>query len=372
VTYYHQSEGDDKEFKTLTTFPFVADDVQAVQLFGETSSPKAALEVRFTDLHIAAKALVPRAVATPALVFMPAHGSEAHGAVFSPDGKWLITTGMDRMVAIRDPATGAIRHVLRGHTNRVYRAAVSPDSKTLATVSSDSTVRIWSIERGEQTGIFNAGQDKLVAARAVAISPSGDVVASGADNGTIKLWNMKDQKEQQLEMQPLPVTSLAFSPDGAVLVSATGDWRNYHVPGEVRLWEVATGKVLASLPGYTSEVKCVAIDSTGEFLATASSDRVVRLWDLARRQEVGMARLDSAGTSLAFSADSARLALGEHLGGVSVWSVPGLKLVTRYAGHAKSVSGIGFSPDGKRLAAAGHDGVISLWPVSAGNAVSAK
>ena len=62
VTYY-QSEGDDKEFKRLTTFAFVADDVKAVQLFGETSSPKAALEVRFTDLHIAAKALVPKSAA---------------------------------------------------------------------------------------------------------------------------------------------------------------------------------------------------------------------------------------------------------------------------------------------------------------------
>jgi Protein of unknown function (DUF1583) C domain len=60
---YSLAEGDDKEFKVLTTFAFVADDVKAVQLFGGTSSPKAALEVRFTDLHIAAKAMVPKAPA---------------------------------------------------------------------------------------------------------------------------------------------------------------------------------------------------------------------------------------------------------------------------------------------------------------------
>jgi hypothetical protein len=62
VTYY-QSEGDDKEFKLLTAFSFVADDVNAVQLFGETSSTTAALEVHFTDLHIAAKAMVPKVAA---------------------------------------------------------------------------------------------------------------------------------------------------------------------------------------------------------------------------------------------------------------------------------------------------------------------
>jgi hypothetical protein len=384
VTYY-QSEGDDKEFKALTTIPFVADDVQAVQLFGETSSPKAALEVRFTDLHIAAIALattVKRPVepapktaapAIPAMVFMPAHRPEALGALFSPDGKWLITTGADRRIAIRDPATGNIRRVLQGHTNRVYRAVVSADSKTLVTVSSDGTVRIWSIERGEQTAMFNAGQDKLAAARAVALSPSGDLVASGADDGTIKLWSMKDQKElQQLEVQALPVTSLAFSPDGAVLVSSSGDWRNYNLPGEVRLWEVASGKPLGSLPGYTTEVKKVAIDPTGRYLATAGSSRVVRLWDFARRAEIGKINLDSAGTALEFSADGARLAVGENFGGISVWYVPAATLATRYAGHAKSVSGITFSPDGKRLAAAGHDGIISMWPASDDPASSAK
>lgn len=61
---YYLSDGQETEFKLLTTFPFVADDIKAIHIFGHTSSPKAALEVRFTDLHIEAKAVAPKAAAT--------------------------------------------------------------------------------------------------------------------------------------------------------------------------------------------------------------------------------------------------------------------------------------------------------------------
>lgn len=54
---YYLAEGDDKEFKLLTTFAFVADDIQTIQLSGHATSPKAALDARFKDLHVQAAAL---------------------------------------------------------------------------------------------------------------------------------------------------------------------------------------------------------------------------------------------------------------------------------------------------------------------------
>jgi WD40 repeat protein len=221
--------------------------------------------------------------------------------------------------------------------------------------------------------MHQAWSDKLAAVRAVAFSPDGLAIASGADDGTIKLWNVKEGKEQRVfETQSLPVTSLAFSPDGGLLASSTGDWRNFQLPGELKLWDVASAKELASLSGHTSEIKCLAIDPSGKFLTSAGSNRVVRLWQLSDRETTGQIRLDSAGSSLAFSPDGSRLAVGENRGGVTLWDVPACSLNTRYAGHPKAVSGLSFSPDGKRLATAGHDGVISLWPVPSGDDSSEK
>jgi WD40 repeat protein len=304
------------------------------------------------------------APAVRALAMLPAHAPEALSAAFSPDGKWLITSGADMKVAIRDPAGGSIHRLLSGHTARVSRVAISPDSTLVASASGDGTVRVWSMLREEQVGMFPAWREKFAAARAVAFSADGRIVASGADDGIVKLWIVGEQKEVRvLDEQPLPVTGLAFY--GGSLASSTGDWRNNQRPGELRLWEVASGRELALLKGHASEIKCVAIDPKGRLLASTASNGDVRLWDLVDRTELRTIRPDSMSGSLAFSSDGQWLAMGHFSGSVTLWDVRDGVLIERYVGHSKGVPGIAFSPDGKTIATTGTDGKLGLWPVAA-------
>jgi WD40 repeat protein len=302
--------------------------------------------------------------AVPPLVFLSAHSPEALCVAYSPDGKWLITGGADKNIAIRDSVSGVARRSLRGHTGRVNRLAVSSDSTQVASSSGDGTVRIWSIRRGEENAVFNAWNEKFVAARSVAFSPDGRTLASGADDGTIKLRDVNDQKELHvLAGQTLPVTSLVFTSDGSLLISATGDWRNNRVACEIRLWEVMSGKELAQLQGCTSEIKCIAIDKGGGLLASTEANSDLRLWDVVNRKVLRTIRLESLSGSLAFSPDGQRLATGHYSGSITLWDVPGLTPIQRYTGHAKGIPGIAFSADGKFLATTGTDGKLAIWPV---------
>ena len=70
-----------------------------------------------------------------ALVTLPAHLPQAITVAFSPNGKWLATSGANRFVSLRDPTTGEIRHVLSGHLGLVHQVAFSPDSTLLASAS---------------------------------------------------------------------------------------------------------------------------------------------------------------------------------------------------------------------------------------------
>ena len=93
------------------------------------------------------------------------------------------------------------------------------------------------------------------------------------------------------------VLSVAFSPDGKILASGSGD-------NTVKLWDVATSTNIATLEGHTDEVYSVAFSPDGKMLASASRDRTVKLWDVATSTNI--ATLEghiSTVTSVVFSPD---------------------------------------------------------------------
>jgi WD40 repeat protein len=99
---------------------------------------------------------------------------------------------------------------------------------------------------------------------------------------------------QTLEGHTGMVNAVAFSQDGQLLASASGD-------KTVGLWNPASGEELQTLEGHTDWVNAVAFSQDGQLLASASGDEMVRLWDPASGEELQKLKIDAEVEMISFS-----------------------------------------------------------------------
>ena len=195
----------------------------------------------------------------------------------------------------------------------------------------------------------------------VAYSPDGKWLATASGDGTAKVWDAESGKELlTLSSHTGGVFSVAYSPDGKRLATASGD-------GTAKVWDAASGKELLTLRGHTDRVISVAYSPDGKRLATASADKTAKVWDAASGKELLTLRGHSGRVvSVAYSPDGKRLATASPDGTAKVWdTVSGKELLT-LRGHLGSVSSVAFSPGGTRLATASSDETAKVWDTVSG------
>jgi WD40 repeat protein/tRNA A-37 threonylcarbamoyl transferase component Bud32 len=201
----------------------------------------------------------------------------------------------------------------------------------------------------------------ITTVNSVAFSPDGQCLASASSDRTVKLWETATGKElRTLKGNTGPVYGVAFSPDGQRLASASADQT-------VKLWETATGKVLLTLKGHTSTVYSVAFSPDGQRLASAGFDRTVKLWETATGKELRtFDGHNGVVNSVAFSPDGQRLASASADQTVKLWETATGKVLLTLKGHTSTVYSVAFSPDGQRLTSAGYDRTVELWETATG------
>ena len=206
--------------------------------------------------------------------------------------------------------------------------------------------------------------DRRSPVSAVAFSPDGALIASGSEDHMVRVWQVATGRlMRRLEGHSSAVNAVAFSPDGSTIASAAND-------RTVRLWDASSGRLLRTLQGHVYYVYAVAFDPQGRWLATASWDRTIALWDAGSGDLVKKLKGHSAAIrSIDFSRDGKTLASGSDDQTVRLWSVETGKVLKVLVGHTGPVRAVRFRPDGEWLFSGSMDQTVRMWHLPDGAGV---
>jgi WD40 repeat protein len=308
------------------------------------------------------------------------HRRAVNTAAFGPAAEVVVTGSDDRTARLWIARSREEFAVLRGHAGGIHRVAMSADGGSVLTVSADGTARLWkpgtarpvSISFAElyalQHGVTLpdlAGDARPV--RPLERSADGGTVLGRIDHAHLRIWSARTG-EHRATLQDDDYGDLRgwLSPDGARVVTTTGDSRVAAGSETARVREVATGREVARLEGGGGVVYWAGFSPDGTRIVTATDAGLVHLWDartfgVAREFRAAEGRVLHA----AFDARGTRLVTSSRDSFVRVWDARTGELLLELFGHEGGALSAVFSPDDALVVSVGEDGT-RVWDAATG------
>jgi WD40 repeat protein len=210
---------------------------------------------------------------------------EVFGLMFSPHGS-MLNCGVDShgRIVLKFWSVADWREIsLPGILFKPYREpAFSPNERTLAMGYEDGTAVWWDLKTRQRQASFDCGSASGVN---VAFSPDGRWFATGEMNGRVMLWEGATRKAKSIGRgHRNELHDVAFSPDGQRLIASGTNPKDV-----VKLWDVETGRDLATLPGKPGWYVHIGLSPDGNTLFAASLEGTALIWRAPSWEEIAAA-----------------------------------------------------------------------------------
>jgi WD40 repeat protein len=301
------------------------------------------------------------------------------GLAFSPNNQLLLTAGEDKSIIAWNvvynpgqPLPADFGKEVQRYANAaaVVDVVFAADNSTFYSASADKTAKAWKVASDTPKSLAHPN---LV--DAVGFSPDGTMLATGGHDGSIRFWDVAKAAQireikAHVTPMPAPIYCLAWTADSKQILSGSFDQ-------SIKLWDATSAAMVREFKGYKEKtfekghrdgVFCVAISPDGKQIASGSSDRGIKIWNLADgnvlrefvnpklKQELMQPPQAHPGWvySLRFTTDGKYLvSVGgapRNQGYLAVWNVADGKLLYGEELPLGTLYSVAISPDGKLLA----------------------
>jgi WD40 repeat protein len=280
-----------------------------------------------------------------------------------------------KVQAVQDQGGPVLMLDTGGHMSAIHALAFTPDGKQLISAGDNKVIRVWDWRAGKtmrtMRGEVGVGPEGNI--YAMALSPDGHWLAVGGRmkvpgklGWVIRLYDFASGKlVALLKGHSNVVHALAFSSDGKRLISGGSDeW--------AIIWDVEGRKLLHRLQGHTAQIYAVAFTPDGERAVTGSYDSTLRLWRVSDGGLIAELKghKDKITRALAVRSSDGIIASGDSTGEIRLWDGKGGQFL-RSLNQRGAVGVLRFSPDGQRLLSTcgygyGCGRVQRVWQVATG------
>ena len=199
---------------------------------------------------------------------------------------------------------------------------------------------------------------------AVAITPDGARIVTGSGDNTARVLAASTGAQLlQLKGHTGPIRTVAVTPDGERMITGSDD-------GTARVWDASTGAELLQLRGHTGSVRAVVVTRDGARIVTGCDDNTARVWDASTGAEL-LQLTGHTGTilALAVTPDGTRIVTGSADYTARVWDASTGAELHQLKGHTLPVLGVAVARDGARIITGSEDYTARVWDARTGAAL---